>query len=262
MGYSNYYYTKSGLNRFPDKFLKDAERAVEIYNEKNPEDTVVLRKYSPTCIGIEGPGVKYEGFDFDLDDNDFDFCKTNMYPYDTIVKALLMIGKDDGVVEKWHFDGEVGDEEYKAAKEIVDAATTTTAQRTRKKIDNGMIKGVLVDVYNEKAEVVELKPELDEYYKILNCDMIEIATRKIGRKVFDIVCDEEGTFVEDPKISAISNIGRPMLVGNILVLGQSTDGKENGLTPAEVKYVMDRVVKLRTNHWPEGYPMLTQVEYA
>ena len=61
-----------------------------------------------------------------------------------------------------------------------------------------MIKGVLLDIENDEAKVVEFEPTLENYYKMLHCDLIDIVSRTIGynrsHKVFDIVCDDEGTF--------------------------------------------------------------------
>lgn len=128
------------------------------------------------------------------------------------------------------------------------------------------IKGVLLDTVENKAEIIEFVPILDNYYKLLHCDKIEYATRKIGAgnrlKEFDIVCDEEGKFKEDNKISAIDNLGRPMLVGSLLVVGPADDeGDETSLSDGDCEYVMERIQKMNTMKYPLGYLMLTQCEY-
>lgn len=125
-----------------------------------------------------------------------------------------------------------------------------------------LLRGVLVDVENEKVTVVNIPDELDEFYKILNCSCIDIVRRKIGRKYFEIICDDEGLFKENVKISAIDNLGGVQLVGNILIVGPDVDdGNLTGLSPADAAYVLSRVQKMGTKKYPDGYPMLTQCEY-
>ena len=121
--------------------------------------------------------------------------------------------------------------------------------------------GVLVDVENEEAKVIEIADNLDEFYKTLNCDTIDIVKRKIGIKHFYIVCDDNGLFQEQPKISAIDNLGEVMLVGNLFIVSGDNEGNLVGLTNEESKYIMERVKTLNTRNFPDGYPILTQCEY-
>ena len=123
------------------------------------------------------------------------------------------------------------------------------------------IKGVLIDVLNEKVEVVEIEKSLQSYYKILNCDCIDIVSRKIGGKEFDIICDDEGLLKDPQKISAIDVRWQPMLVGNLFIV--KFDGVEDitSLSDDEVQHVLKNCRKISTNMYPEGYEMLTLVEY-
>lgn len=124
------------------------------------------------------------------------------------------------------------------------------------------IKGILIDVENEKVKCIEIENTLDAYYEVLNCDTIDIVNRRIGRKRFEIICDDEGTFKENPKISAIDNLGHPQLVGNILIVsGTVVDGDLTGLTKSEEAYIMARIQKMYTRQFMNGYQMLTQCEY-
>ena len=128
-----------------------------------------------------------------------------------------------------------------------------------------LLRGVLVDVEKETARVVEIPDELDEFYRILNCSVIDIVVRSIGgrcRKKFNIVCDDEGLFRDPQKISAINNLGQPQLVGNLFIVG-GTDPEGNllSLTEYDEAYILSKVQKMYTNNFPAGYPMLTQCEY-
>lgn len=123
------------------------------------------------------------------------------------------------------------------------------------------MKMYLIDVKENKVGEVQAK-KLEDYYKYIKCTSVDIVRRKIGRKRYAIICDDEGLFEDSPKISAINNMGEPMLVGNLLIakLGY----KENDFTSLkeeDVKYIEQRIVKMCTHNFPQGYLMLTQCEY-
>lgn len=127
-----------------------------------------------------------------------------------------------------------------------------------------LLRGVLVDVEKETVSVVEIPDELDEYYRILNCTCIDIVVRRIGRKNFYIVCDDEALFKEPQKISAINNLGQPMLCGNLFIVGGEVEGINGNLTSLELSeavYVTGKIQHMGTRKFPAGYPMLTQCEY-
>lgn len=130
---------------------------------------------------------------------------------------------------------------------------------------NRIIKGVLLDIENNEAKIVEFESKLQNYYDMLHCDTIDIVSRSLGynrsHKRFDIVCDDEGLYKEGNKISAISNLGSAMFVGSLLVVNRDENGETASLTDKECKFVLDKIQKMYTNNHPEGYLMLTQCEY-
>lgn len=133
-----------------------------------------------------------------------------------------------------------------------------------------MITGYLIDVDNERAEVITIPNDLREFYRVLNCHMVDFATRQVGvkfknRKVreYDIICDEEGSFKDDPKISAYDNLGRAMLVGNLLIVNYDYDNADAAsLTKDDIKYLQRFIVMQGTHKHPKPYPMLSQCEYV
>lgn len=130
-------------------------------------------------------------------------------------------------------------------------------------MSNKKLLGVLVDVENKKVEAIEIADDLEKYYEVLNCTCIDIVQRRIGRKNFTIICDDEGLFNAAPKISAINNLGQAQLVGNLFIVaaGSDEDGNLIGLSKSEADYILKRCVKLATRNYPDPYPMLTQCEY-
>lgn len=123
------------------------------------------------------------------------------------------------------------------------------------------MKSLLLNVYGDYSKVVEIEDDLHTYYRLLDCNMVEIVERKIGRKWFDVICDEEGLFREDPYISAIDNLGSPMFVGNLLFLHHDDEGNMTGLSDREIEYLKSRIQTMYTRRHPEGLLMMTQVEY-
>lgn len=49
-----------------------------------------------------------------------------------------------------------------------------------------------------KHKVLDIKDDLHTYYKLLNCDTIDIVKRSFGGITCDVVCDDEGLLKENP----------------------------------------------------------------
>lgn len=113
------------------------------------------------------------------------------------------------------------------------------------------MKTVLLNVENNEVKVIELEDKLEAYYENLNCNTIDIVERKIGGKLFDIVCDDEGLLKDDAKISAISDMGEAMLVGNLIFVHNDGD----------IIHILSHIQTMYTRNHLEGYLMLTQCEY-
>ena len=123
------------------------------------------------------------------------------------------------------------------------------------------MKMLLLDVYNNEVKMVEVNG-LDDYYKYIGCRCIAIVRRKIGDLTVEIVCDDEVTFVEDPKVSAIDVAGRVCLVGNLLVAGgEVIDGNLTELTEEEVEYIKEYIIEITTTVYKEPFKVFWDVDY-
>ena len=123
---------------------------------------------------------------------------------------------------------------------------------------------IFLNVNDNKApEKLNIKDELQNYYNLLECNTIDIVRRKIEKRYFHIICDDEGALIDRAKISAISNLGEIRLVGNLIICaGDITeDGDLIGLTDDQAEYVKQHIVLLGPRQNPEGYYILTQCEY-
>lgn len=99
------------------------------------------------------------------------------------------------------------------------------------------ITGYFVDPENCIAEPRTIDKSLEGYYALLRCDCIDIPSRTIGDRRFDIICDDEGLLKAPSFVSAYDCDGSPMLAGPIFVV--KFDGKEDvtSLTEEELDYV-------------------------
>lgn len=100
------------------------------------------------------------------------------------------------------------------------------------------ITGVLVDVINNEIKEVTIDNTIDEFYRILNCDSIDIVIRIINGVKVHIVCDDCGLLKEDP-IASIIFFPNDAIVGNIFIC--DFDGIEDlcSLSEDKIKRVLE-----------------------
>ena len=98
------------------------------------------------------------------------------------------------------------------------------------------MKAYLLDVHNNRARTVEVGDDdrLEEYYKLLNCSLIDITSRQIEGKYFDIIADDEGLYNEPVIVSALDSNGEPALVGSLLFCNYDGEGGETSLTDEDI----------------------------
>lgn len=122
---------------------------------------------------------------------------------------------------------------------------------------------VLVDVEKGTWGIIEVENELDAFYKALGCRCIDITVRRIGNKIVEIICDDEGLLVDSPKISAISNLGEAQLAGNLLIVGRAdSEGNLTSLSADDACYIICKIRLMVTQKSQRPYPVVTQCEYA
>ena len=124
------------------------------------------------------------------------------------------------------------------------------------------MKMLFLDVHNNRFKMVNANG-LDDYYELIGCRTIDIIHRRIGDVEVEIVLDDESCLVKNPKVSAISIDGTPMLFGNLLVAsGRVTDdGELTELTKEEVYGIMDNLATITTSVYPEPYKVFVEVDY-
>ena len=100
-----------------------------------------------------------------------------------------------------------------------------------------------------KPKIMNIEDDIDTFYKLINCDSIELPQREINGKYFTIICDEEGRLKDNPIVSACSHKGDPMIVGNLIITGlPDIKGNLTGLSDNDVLLIMEKFKKTLLYH--------------
>ena len=123
------------------------------------------------------------------------------------------------------------------------------------------MKFLFLDVYNNELKLVEANG-LDDYYDLIGCRCIDIVRRKIGDIDVEIVLDDEGALVDNPKVSAVDIAGNIALCGNLLVAsGRVNDGELTELTEDEIDAIMENVTEVTTKFYKEPFRIFVEMDY-
>ena len=102
------------------------------------------------------------------------------------------------------------------------------------------LKGVLVNP-DEGLRIVDFEDELEEYYRLIETDIIEVVPCKVAGYPMLIVCDEEGRLKGRIPSCAYED-GTVRIVGNALFLGPDDDeGNFTSLSDEEAECGLHKV---------------------
>ena len=123
------------------------------------------------------------------------------------------------------------------------------------------MRGFLVDVKTGEARAVETQTgngALADYYRLIGCKTIDITSRSIGGKEFDIICDDEGLYAEGGAIvSALDSKYRPALVGSLIVCNYDENTGENtSLTDEDIAHLQRHMVTVFHGNGQPGVCLL------
>ena len=127
------------------------------------------------------------------------------------------------------------------------------------------IKGVLLDVYKNRAvKAVEFEDTLEAIYELLDVDYIDVAVRKLGKHEYDFIVDDEGLYHEGGATPSVFGLdGKPLLVGNVLIVNNDGEGNFASLTKEQVNDILHNHVGLAfVGHDPVSVPVVMGAEYV
>lgn len=102
---------------------------------------------------------------------------------------------------------------------------------------------------------------LEDYYRLMEVEIIDIVTRKINGKYYDIICDDEGLLKDKPIPTVFDTNREPMIVGNIIIAGLADeDGNMTDLTDEDIVAINASLGIVRFNNGTKHLCVL-DVEY-
>lgn len=107
------------------------------------------------------------------------------------------------------------------------------------------MKGLVFDGKGFKELKTDGENNLTAWYKAIDCDCIDIVSRKVGGKYLGIVCDDEGLLKGSPVVTAINkqNKSEVMLVGSLVFYGGvDANGDLIDITKDDVKRIKSNTV--------------------
>ncbi len=115
------------------------------------------------------------------------------------------------------------------------------------------IRGILLDG-DKKPKIVEVEDKLEEYYKLLDCDLIEIIRRRTDSDVYKhlgeinitIITDEEGllkgrTIVPSAYLINKEGYIEEVLLGKIFVCDEDIDGNLKSLSDEKIATIFKSI---------------------
>lgn len=106
------------------------------------------------------------------------------------------------------------------------------------------MRGLLI----KGMDVTEVRAsELEEFYELMEIDIIDIVVREINGKYYDIICDDEALLKEQPIPTMLDVDEMPMIFGNIIIAGLADEtGNMTDLTDEDIANITDKlgVIKL------------------
>ena len=126
MGYTNYWNLEK--TEFTEEFLEDVKKIIDVANGSGIElangsgiegTKPIVEKEVISLNGMEPRD--YETFYLGCRQG-FGFCKTARLPYDAVVKAILILAEQHGIVSDFSFDGDKTEQEYLTGKLLLEKA--------------------------------------------------------------------------------------------------------------------------------------------
>lgn len=121
------------------------------------------------------------------------------------------------------------------------------------------LTGVLVDVCNDVIEKCELDGTLQDFYRVLKCDCIDITCRKIAGREFDFVVDDEGLLKHPLRVSAVNSKREPMLVGNLFICASDEEGSSVSISDEDIDYIKEHTLGIISGF--EFWSVIRDVDY-
>ena len=105
------------------------------------------------------------------------------------------------------------------------------------------MRGLLI----KGLDVTEVQANgLEDYYRLMEIDCIDIVVREINGKRYDIICDDEALLKEQPIPTMFNTEKQPIIFGNIIIAGLADGyGEMTDLTDEDIDRIIDSIGVVR-----------------
>ena len=112
-----------------------------------------------------------------------------------------------------------------------------------------LLKGYLIDVNKRTHGAVVIRNDLDDIYRLLGVDCVDIVTRSIGCKNYTVIADDTGLLKPYPLVSAsnFSLLFPEFLVGSILITNTDENGDLESLSEKDIWHIALNVRKSKSS---------------
>ena len=110
----------------------------------------------------------------------------------------------------------------------------------------------LIDTEKERPQLIDTIGGLEEWRRLLQCQVIDIQERYIEGRPFDFICDDEAGLKEGCKVSGINKEQQPELLGNLIICKCDDEGHETGLNKEDIEILKRHFCILGLNEPQEG----------
>lgn len=105
-----------------------------------------------------------------------------------------------------------------------------------------MAKLLLLDVVNDDIKIVECDSNsFNDFYKLIQCETIDVVRMVVGDRYFDIYIDDDGRLKPDPIPSAYYPDGTVALVGNLIFANRGEHGEAVSLTQDDIRLILSNI---------------------
>lgn len=142
-------------------------------------------------------------------------------------KVIDFILLQNAVNRQINKKGEANHADADRLNELGDSLSTEEVDMLCKYANRELVLAIFIDAANKCYKYVLIQPNLNEYYKLIDCKLIEGAYPFKSRN--HLYVDEEGFLKPNPNLVFYKGLG-DVLAGNAIVLGSDDEGNDLSTT--------------------------------
>lgn len=123
------------------------------------------------------------------------------------------------------------------------------------------MRALLLDVNTQEVKVVDVESDIHAWYKLLDCNLVEMPERQIEGKYFTFICDEEGLLKNNSIVSVIGE-DEVMIVGSVLICNTDYETCDvTDLTEEDIQLISKHIKQLIDFRSGQILTVIADVEY-